>query len=224
MKFRDIPQLTQCSGYSVHVGWDYLPEHVLRAVEEGGLNVDPDFQRGHVWTLEQKVRYVEYVLKGGQYGRDLWLNCPDWREGGRTDYVLVDGKQRLSAALGFLNNEFPIFDGNYRRDFEDKPNMLTANFCWHVNQLQTRDAVLVWYIDLNMGGTPHTEEIERVRNLMGRPWEPTTEQERLAAAGMDRPIFVAVREKEAVRAAEEKAVRDALPLAKPLKPRKGKRR
>lgn len=223
MKFRDIPQLTQFSGYAVHVGWDFLPAHVIRAVEDGGLNVDPDFQRGHVWTLEQKVRYVEYVLKGGQYGRDLWFNCPDWHMGGREDYVLVDGKQRLSAALGFLNNEFPIFEGNYRRDFEDKPNMLTTNFVWHVNQLKTRDDVLVWYCDLNRGGTPHTdEEIAKVHGLMGRPWEPTTAQERFAAAGMDRPIFITVRENEEKRAAEQKAYLASLPPQKPSK--KAKRR
>lgn len=218
--------MTEFSGYNVHVGWDHLPEHILRAIDDGHLNVDPDFQRGHVWTLEQKVRYVEYILKGGQYGRDIWFNCPDWHMvGGREDYVLVDGKQRLSAALGFLNNEFPVFDGHYRRDFEDHLSMMTAYFNWHVNQLKTRDEVLTWYCDLNRGGTPHTdEEIEKVRKLMGHAWEPVTEQDRHVAIGMDRPIFTAVREKEAKRAAEEKAVRDALPPAQPMKPKKGKRK
>ena len=37
----------------------------------------------------------------------------------------------------------------------------------NVNDLQTKREVLQWYIEMNSGGTPHTEaEIERVKKLM----------------------------------------------------------
>ena len=37
----------------------------------------------------------------------------------------------------------------------------------NVNDLKSEREVLQWYIDMNVGGTPHTtEEIERVKKLI----------------------------------------------------------
>jgi hypothetical protein len=168
MRFRDIPQYTRWATYAVDVSWSYLKRHVQMHVEEYGLNLDPDFQRGYVWTPEQKVRYVEFVLQGGAGGRDIQTNHPNWNGSLMTgDYVLVDGKQRLNAVLGFLDNDFPIFGGNYLRDYEDAPHILTARFRWHVNDLATRTEVLQWYLDLNAGGTVHTAaELDKVRGMI----------------------------------------------------------
>jgi hypothetical protein len=99
----------------------------------------------------------------------------------------VDGKQRLDAVLGFMNNEVPIFGGNYFRDYTDKMDMLVARFRWNVNDLQTRDEVLQWYLDLNSGGTVHSpNELDRVRELIGTPYAPPSQEEILAQARLDR--------------------------------------
>lgn len=231
-RFQDIPQFTPFSGYAVHVGWDYLPIHYARSVEHYGLNVCPDFQRGYVWKPEQKVKYIEYVLQGGQSGRHLYFNCPRWQDGGIGPgykdgwYVLVDGKQRLDAVLGFLNNEFPIFGGNYFRDYSDRLTTIRTNFVWNVNTLKTRDECLQWYIDLNTGGTVHTaEEIAKVRALKGgHGWEKTTHDEIRVVANLDREVIrQAIAEEDAREKlrAEQSAAAD---LAAPKRrTRKGKR-
>ena len=37
----------------------------------------------------------------------------------------------------------------------------------NVNDLKTEKEVLQWYVDMNAGGTPHTnEEIERVKRMI----------------------------------------------------------
>jgi hypothetical protein len=171
-RFEDIPQFTRNAGYAVDVSWHYLPDHYNDAILHCQLDINPEFQRGYVWTEAQKVRYVEFILRGGMTGRDIYTNCPGWKLGqvGRNFpkgwYVLVDGKQRLDAVLGFLNNEFPIFGGNYKRDYTDRLPILGAGFRWHVNDLATYEEVLAWYCDLNKGGTVHSdEEIERVQRL-----------------------------------------------------------
>ena len=170
-KFADIPLLTQCTGYMVNVGLDYLPAHYARYVIKYGLEVSPDFQRGNVWTDQQKIRFMEYMLRGGTSGLDIYTNCPTWQHtAGRTYeddwFVLVDGKQRLDAALGFLNNEFQVF-GAYYRQYTDHPRIVVANFRWHVNTLKTRKECLQWYLDLNCGGTVHTDsELDKVRGLL----------------------------------------------------------
>ena len=45
------------------------------------------------------------------------------------------------------------------------PSNAELLFC--VNNLQTKKEVLQWYVDMNAGGTPHTnDEIERVRRMI----------------------------------------------------------
>ncbi len=174
MRFHDIPQFTKSASYAADISWLYLEKWYGDQVEETNFDVNPDFQRGYVWVPLQKTRYVEFILRGGTTGRDIFTNCPCWgrRLPKNNEYVLVDGKQRLEAVLGFLRNEVPIFGGHFRKDFTDEPNILTASFRWHVNDLKTRSEVLQWYLDLNSGGTVHSEEeFARVRKLLERALE-----------------------------------------------------
>jgi uncharacterized protein DUF262 len=226
LDFKDIPQFTREAGYAVDVGWDYIPTYYANSVMDYALNVSPDFQRGYVWTPEQKVRYVEFILQGGQTGKDIYCNCPKWSDGGREDYVLVDGKQRLDAVLGWLNNEFPIFGGHYRRDITGWLRT-RASFKWHVNDLKSRDEVLQWYVDLNAGGTIHSpEEIDRVRALKGQGGfvRPTLE-ETVALANLDRQVLQDAIKKEAEFQARSQASRDEAQAREAAAPkRKGRRR
>lgn len=81
------------------------------------------------------------------------------------DFVCVDGLQRITAVLEFMSNEIKVF-GSYYREFEDSMPS-NAELFFNVNNLQTEKEVLQWYVDMNAGGTPHTNyEIERVRNMI----------------------------------------------------------
>lgn len=166
-RFRDIPQFPY-GNYAVDVSWDFLREHLKHHVEDYNLDTDPDFQREHVWTREQQISYVEFILRGGQSGRDLLLNCPNWHSVARDlgNYVLVDGKQRLTAVLAFLNNELPAFS-YFHRDFTDKLTMSGPSFKWRIASLDTRAEILEWYLAFNSGGTVHTKkELDRVRAML----------------------------------------------------------
>ena len=218
--FKDIPQFTECRSGGSTVDWRYLPRHVLHHIEEWELNFNPDFQRGYVWTPRQKINYVEYALRGGASGRDIWTNCPGWSAGQTGNYVVVDGKQRVNAVLSWLNNEFPVFGGNYRRDYTDHIRASATYFNWHVNELATRDEVLRWYCELNDGGTVHDpSEIERVRNLIGHgDWQSWTLEDARKNIGLDRELFDEVRRKDAEYAARPP------PVATPQTSNRRKRR
>jgi hypothetical protein len=226
-RFRDIPQFTQCAGYAVDVGLDYLPHHYAHYVLDYALDVSPDFQRGNVWTDLQKVRFMEYFLRGGKSGLDIYTNCPTWNEGSygfenpNAWFVLVDGKQRLDAALGFLNNEFAVF-GHYYRDFTDTPRIHLGNFKWHVNSLKTRKECLQWYLDLNCGGTVHTDdELDKVRELLkqGDDYVRPAAEVIKVAARVDRQVIQDALREDAEREAhtrlvqEERAAKERLELA-----------
>jgi hypothetical protein len=167
-RFQDIPKFTRQANYGVDIPWSYLEEHLNHQVENG-LNLDPDFQRAHVWTGDQQSAYIEFCLRGGLTGRAIQTNCPDWNSGGRSDYVLVDGKQRLTAIRAFLRNEVSVFGGSFYGDFTDKLHTFDHSIRWHVNDLKTRAEVLQWYLDFNTGGVVHTrEEISKVETLLSR--------------------------------------------------------
>ena len=70
--FRDIPQFTRQPSYRVSEGWDSIEDWITRQSVKDScrqiLNLDPDFQRAHVWTETQQIRYIEYILQGGKSG------------------------------------------------------------------------------------------------------------------------------------------------------------
>jgi hypothetical protein len=162
MKFSDIKKFTQDGYYHTDIVFTDVKHSIERYIKEYGLILNPDFQRGHVWTKNQQIAFVEYILKGG-ITSDIRLNHPGWMNSFKGKFVCVDGLQRLSAIVAFLNNEIPAFDILYK-DFEGNT---AVSISIRINNLKTRKEVLQWYIDLNTGGTIHTkEEIEKVKNLL----------------------------------------------------------
>lgn len=166
--FNDIPQFPRAH-YEVDISWDYLEAHLKHLAESHKLDLEPDFQRAHVWTREQQVAYVEYSLMGGEVGRNLTFNHPDWL-GTKNDpshrLEIIDGKQRLEAVRAFLRNEFQAF-GNHFLEYIDFPRMTMVGFRFRVCSLKTREQVLQMYLNINAGGTPHTQaELDKVRNML----------------------------------------------------------
>lgn len=169
MTFREIPQFTKSGSYQVNMSLEFLVDQIDVWIREEGLQLNPDFQRGHVWTEEQQSKYIEYVLRGGKSGKILYFNNPSWhrrKREGYNEFVCVDGLQRITAIQRFLNNEIRAF-GQLYSEFGGTTDFVRHDMLVNVNDLQTKREVLQWYIEMNSGGTPHTEaEIERVKMLM----------------------------------------------------------
>lgn len=176
--FSALPKFILGGSYAVDIPLDMLEGWLERQAGDYVIDLDPDFQRGHVWTDEQRSRYVEFLLRGGESQVTLYWNHPSFtREKNpgcdlAEELVLVDGKQRLTACLKFMRNEIPVF-GHYLREFDDECDrrgalgMAGARLRMNVNNLQTRRELLQWYLDLNDGGVVHApEDIQRVRGLL----------------------------------------------------------
>ncbi len=168
-RFQDIPQLPRAY-YSIHVAWDYV-EETLEAWGEtargfGGIDMSPDYQREHVWTRDQQVAYLEYILMGGEVGMQITWNSPDWDSDYRRPTELIDGKQRIEAVRGFMRDDIPAF-GALRSEYSDRLRMIGPRFEFLVCKLETRQEILQLYLNINAGGTPHTkDELDRVRELL----------------------------------------------------------
>ena len=167
-RFRDIPAFTRDGSWQADFDFKNCVKYIDECIENEGLELNPDFQRGHVWTEEQQIAWLEFFLRGGRTSRVIYFNKPSWNgsveKGAYDDFVCVDGLQRLTAIRRFVNNEIKVF-GSYFEEYTDSPRF-TMSIKLNINDLKTKKEVLQWYIDMNTGGTPHSEnEINRVKDL-----------------------------------------------------------
>lgn len=144
--FNKMPRLTNAEHYDItDVLWrlDSWSDSKLYT-----LDLDPDFQRAHVWTETQQIAFIEFLAQGGQTHPILFNRCDG-------QITLVDGKQRLTAILKFLANDLKIFGQYVAADFDD---LFTMKVLFQYAELTDKNAVIDWYIAMNTGGSVHTEE------------------------------------------------------------------
>lgn len=167
MRFKDIKQFPNIH-YRVNISLDYVPEKIKNWTEKdfgAKLQINPDFQRGNIWKENQQIKYIEYLLKNPTSGKEIYFNHPNWMGSWEGNFVLVDGLQRLTAVLKFLNNEIKVYD-TYYKDYEDRL-FNSIDLVFNIATLKTRKEVLQWYLDFNTGGTIHSkEEIAKVKRLL----------------------------------------------------------
>lgn len=168
--FQDVPQMP-ANQYEIDVEWHYLEETVQKHTREDGLDLLPRFQRGHVWTEAQQAAYVAAMLHGCEVARTIIFNHSRWDElpqnPPKGTMVIVDGLQRLEAVRKFMRGDLRVFGKRYG-EFKGVMRMNHARFKVRITKLPTEEAVIRFYLALNAGGTPHTdEEIARVRGLIG---------------------------------------------------------
>jgi len=179
MNLKDIPQMTNAGNYQVNVDWEYLLHWIDKHLQSGRgsaiLDLNPDFQRGHVWNVKQQRKYVEYKMKNGPGADVIYFNCIGWMDDFRGPFVIVDGLQRLTAVTKFMKNKLRVFKGLsddkvgfIHSDFIGLMRLMRGcEFIINVNNLKNRKEVLTWYLEMNSGGTPHTKkELNKVKELL----------------------------------------------------------
>jgi uncharacterized protein with ParB-like and HNH nuclease domain len=167
MKYSDINQFPTAH-YQINVRWSYLEKWLESFSEDCTLNLNPVYQREHVWNEQQKIAYVEYILRGGEVSKTLYWNNAGCKKLWDAPMELVDGKQRLEAVRSWLRGDILAF-GLHKNEFE---GVLMADFVMKVCNLKTSKDVLELYLAINSGGTPHSqEELNRVRSILKKEEE-----------------------------------------------------
>ena len=169
MRLIDIPQIG-IARYRVDMAIHQVEDWINRQHSDSlgfDCNLSPDYQRDHVWTKAQASAYMEWILKGGRSGREIYWNHPNWARGYKGTLELVDGKQRIKAVMDFFNNKIKVFGMKFK-EFEGGSSGLWTNcLSFNIANFKTRAEVLQWYIDMNSGGTVHKKaEIDKVRKML----------------------------------------------------------
>lgn len=165
MRYQDVELFAMArTGTPGECGWPYLSKF-WESFSVTQIEFNPDFQRGHVWSKEQKIDYIEFCLKGGKASRELIFACQNYDREGEGTMYLVDGLQRLTAVQEYLEDGFPAF-GTLHSEFTDRMDITTQRFRMTIVDIDRED-MLKLYLGLNSGGTPHAkDELDRVQDLL----------------------------------------------------------
>jgi hypothetical protein len=165
---------------------------VSRLAAEGSLELNPPYQRGDVWTHQQRVNLIKSLLLGipiaalilNRRGSNrLWTE----NEGDPGDiyYAMIDGKQRTTTGILWFTNHLAVpaewfrtewvpldhSDSTITHDSLTKPaqRFMGLNFTIPVAEarLPTLAAEAEVYGLVNGAGTPQTEEdLARARHIV----------------------------------------------------------
>lgn len=124
-----------------------------------------NLQRDFVWTLEQKQELIWSMLLGREIPRASVINV--LREGIEY-YEVIDGKQRLSSMIDFLNNKFHLniegvdyYFNNLPKDYQLTISNYPIEFRV-VNEPYdnpvTDEEKIDWFMFINFAGTPQDSE------------------------------------------------------------------
>jgi len=165
------------SKYETNIHWRNIDAALAGYEQDYGLvELNPDFQRGHVWTENQQISFIENHLRGALPSSTyvIQFNCPNWDNYNYNGelprgFQCIDGLQRMTAIKRFLSGEIKVFgtlaceDLNYSSFAIGSTTCITfAVYCF----TRKRD-LLEHYLAFNAGGTPHSEEeINRVRKMI----------------------------------------------------------
>jgi len=75
---------------------------VYHHYKEGTLQLQPDFQRGYVWTPAIQRRFIESILMR------LPIPVVYLAETVDRNYEVIDGQQRLTTIVDFIDGKFPL--------------------------------------------------------------------------------------------------------------------
>lgn len=160
----------QSSVPMTHYAIDQPLGRIENFMEQYGVDLDPDYQRGYVWTQEQQEKFVGALLESPENINPIILN---FTKKNKTVSEVVDGKQRLVACLRWVRCEILARCPcriNVRYDELDEVDMRAIGMCISLRckwVTLSRPDVMRYYLRLNSGGTVHTAaELERVRNLI----------------------------------------------------------
>ena len=87
---------------------------------DGTLEISPKFQRRAVWLEKERVLLLETILNQLPFP-EIYVYVETDPDSGKQSYAVVDGQQRITSILKFVDNEFSLpsngtWSGEYFRD------------------------------------------------------------------------------------------------------------
>lgn len=136
-----------------------------------GIDLSPDYQRGNVWSIDQKTALIDSIFKNVDIGKFCvikrrWGSNPSVPETPFM-YEMLDGKQRLTAIWEFYTGRFKYKDlYYYEMHPRDRHHLKHYSISVGETNPLTDEQKYRYFLKLNTTGTPVSEKhMNRVRQL-----------------------------------------------------------
>lgn len=150
------------------VRWNSSP-HPISDIRDwsqsGRLELQPDFQRKEVWTSVARIMLMDTILKGIPMPKIFIATTIKSKQ---TYRVVIDGQQRITAILDFLEEKFSLEDPYEGVD--------KGKFFSELDQ-KVQDEFLAYSIDFNEAQNPSNEEVREVYARVNKYTVPLNRQE-----------------------------------------------
>ncbi|KJG37736.1 hypothetical protein UA32_12325 [Photobacterium angustum] len=120
----------------------------------------PEWQRDSVWSLNQKVSFIESCYLGYDIGSIVVNGYLDLDNNTLAKYsdCLIDGQQRIEALLDYTNDKFKVFDHFYSElDRSEQSRFLYRELGKRTTDCFDERKLKTVYNHLNFSGTNHLE-------------------------------------------------------------------
>lgn len=134
-----------------------------------GVDFEPEYQRGYVWSSEDKVALLDSIFNNIEIGKFAFIDNSDtkWKETGLS-YEILDGKQRLSTLCEFREGKFEYNGFKFNQLYPlDRAHIL--NFPVSIAEIRdaTEQDVLKYFVKLNSNGKVMSEDhLSKVKSLI----------------------------------------------------------
>ncbi|WP_324708729.1 DUF262 domain-containing protein [Pseudomonas fragi] len=99
-----------------------------RLRNDDSLQISPKFQRRAVWMEKERSLLMDTILKNLPFP-EVYMQVQTNSETGAQQHIVVDGQQRVTSILMFIDNAFPLpingdWSGEYFRDLKPETKEL----------------------------------------------------------------------------------------------------
>jgi hypothetical protein len=183
----DIEQLFWRGGFDRREKLERMEKHLGVPVPETCLNPmvidehgnEVEYQRGLVWSLEQKQLLIESIYNNVEIGKFVFRKRSyNWVEkrikAGKIEHTafsdLVDGKQRYTTLVEFIQDGFKDMNGNLYSDLSEQAQRRFTGYRQltyiELDENSTDSDALSVFLAINFAGVPMSKEhIEYVKSI-----------------------------------------------------------
>ncbi len=139
--------------------------HIYSIYYSFGLNLEPDYQRGYVWTPDDKIKLIDSIFNNIDIGKFVFIHLDNYSL--PKLYEILDGKQRVSTIIDFYEGRFK-YKGYWYRDMcnHDRYHFDMYHISVGNAKRMTKKQIYEYFLKLNTTGRPiDPEHINRVKKL-----------------------------------------------------------
>jgi uncharacterized protein with ParB-like and HNH nuclease domain len=123
----------------------------------------PEFQRNNdKWSLDMQIKFVENILKGYVTTIQLYILEDDYKKENFNGCRILDGLQRTTALLSFIEGDFKVFYNSF--SFDDLKNTsilkgLNKKVNLEIFRFDSQNDAIDFYVEMNENITHSKDDI-----------------------------------------------------------------